>query len=62
MKLSVEYKPKALADLEKLTQGVRDRIISKINSLADNFYQITPQRLTGDWVRFFKLQVDYPRR
>ncbi len=31
MSYSVEYNPKALADLEKLTQGVRDRIISKIN-------------------------------
>ena len=60
MSYSVEYKPQAVADLEKLTQAVRDRIISKINWLAENFDQITPQPLTGNWAGFFKLRVgDY---
>jgi mRNA interferase RelE/StbE len=39
---------------------VRDRIIKKINWLANNFDQITPQALTGDLAGFFKLRVgDY---
>lgn len=60
MNYSVEYEPEALADLEKLTQVVRDRIVSKINWLVENFAQITPQPLTGNLAVFFKLRVgDY---
>ena len=30
MSYSVEYEPEALADLERLTQAVRERVINKI--------------------------------
>jgi mRNA interferase RelE/StbE len=60
MSYSVEYEPEALADLERLTQAVRERVINKITWLAENFDQITPQALTADLSGFFKLRVgDY---
>jgi mRNA interferase RelE/StbE len=60
MSYSVEYESEALADLEKLTQTMRDRVINKIAWLTENFDQITPQTLTADLSGFFKLRVgDY---
>ena len=60
MSYSVEYEPEALADLERLTQAVRERVIHKITWLSENFDQITPQTLTADLSGFFKLRVgDY---
>lgn len=60
MSYSVEYEPEALADLERLTQAVRERVINKITWLAENFDQITPQALTDNLSGFFKLRVgDY---
>lgn len=60
MNYLVEYEPEALADLEKLTKAVCERIVNKINWLAENFDEITPQPLTADLAGFFKLRVgDY---
>lgn len=60
MSYTIEYEPEAFADLEKLTQVVRERVVNKINWLAKNFEQITPQSLTADLSGFFKLRVgDY---
>jgi mRNA interferase RelE/StbE len=60
MNYLVEYEPEALADLEKLRKSVCQRIVNKINWLAENFDQITPQPLTADLSGFFKLRVgDY---
>ena len=60
MNYSVEYEPEAISDLEKLTQAVRERVIAKINWLAENFDQITSQPLNADLSGFFKLRVgDY---
>jgi mRNA interferase RelE/StbE len=60
MSYSVEYEPEAFADLERLTQAVRGRIVDKIGWLAENFDQITPQPLTANLSGFFKLRVgDY---
>jgi mRNA interferase RelE/StbE len=56
----IEYEPEAIADLEKLTQTVRERIVKKINWLAEKFDQINPQSLTADLAGLFKLRVgDY---
>ncbi len=56
----VEYEPEAIADLEKLTKAVCERIVNKINWLAKNFDQITPQPLTAELSGFFKLRIgDY---
>lgn len=60
MSYLVEYEPEALADLKKLTQKVRERIINKINWLSENFDQITPKPLAADLLGFFKLRIgDY---
>lgn len=60
MNYLVEYEPEALADLEKLRKSVCQRIVNKINWLAENFDQITPKPLTADLSGFFKLRVgDY---
>ena len=60
MNYLVEYEPEALADLEKLRKSVCQRIVNKINWLAENFDQITQQPLTADLSGFFKLRVgDY---
>jgi mRNA interferase RelE/StbE len=56
----LEFKAEAVSDLEKLTQVVRERVVSKINWLSENFEQITPQPMTGDLAGLFKLRVgDY---
>jgi mRNA interferase RelE/StbE len=60
MSYSVEFEAAAINDLDVLDKAVRDRIIKKINWLANNFDQIPPQALTGDLAGFFKLRVgDY---
>lgn len=60
MNYLVEYEPEALADLEELRKSVCQRIVNKINWLAENFDQITPKPLTADLSGFFKLRVgDY---
>jgi mRNA interferase RelE/StbE len=60
MSYFIEYEPEAIADLENLTQTIRERVVKKINWLAENFDQINPQALTADLVGLFKLRVgDY---
>jgi len=57
---AVIYEPEALADLEKLSQDLRQRIVNKIDWLAENFEQIKPQPLSNNLSGFFKLRVgDY---
>lgn len=60
MNYIVEFEPEALADLEKLTQVMQDRIFRKIYWLAENFEQVNPEALTGSLAGFYKLRVgDY---
>lgn len=60
MNYELEFTPEAVADLEKLTQVVSNRIVNKINWLSENFDMITPEPLTADLVGFYKLRVgDY---
>jgi mRNA interferase RelE/StbE len=60
MNYSVEYEPEAIADLENLSQVVQERIVNKVNWLAENFDQITSEPLTGNFAGFYKLRVgDY---
>lgn len=60
MNYSVELKTEAIANLETITQVMQERIVNKINWLAENFDQTTPVPLTGDLASFFKLRVgDY---
>ncbi len=60
MSYRVEFKQKAIADLESLTKIFQERIIKKIKWLAENFNQITPQPLSANLSSLFKLRVgDY---
>ena len=60
MNYELEFTEESVTDLEKLTQVIQIRIINKINWLAENFEQLTPQTLTGDFADFYKLRVgDY---
>jgi mRNA interferase RelE/StbE len=60
MSYTVEFEPEAIEDLDKLDETIRERILTKINWLSNNFDQIKPQSLTGDLSNFFKLRVgDY---
>lgn len=60
MSYAVIYEPEAIADLEKLPPDNRQRIVNKIEWLAENFEQITPQALSNNLSGFFKLRVgDY---
>lgn len=60
MSYSVEFEPQAIADLEQMAASVRERILRKINWLAINFDQITPEPLKGNLSDFYKLRIgDY---
>jgi mRNA-degrading endonuclease RelE of RelBE toxin-antitoxin system len=52
-----EFEPDAIADLEKLSLTVRDRILRKINWLATNFEAISPLGLTANLAGFYKLRL-----
>ncbi len=60
MDYTVEFEPEAVANLEKQTSIVRERILRKIRWLAENFEQIPSQPLAADLAGFYKLRVgDY---
>lgn len=60
MSYTVEFEPDAIEDLDCLDKTIRERILTKINWLSNNFDQIKPQALTGDFSDFFKFRVgDY---
>jgi mRNA interferase RelE/StbE len=44
-------------DLEQLDPPIAKRIYKRIQWFAENFEQIKPESLTGEWARFFKLRV-----
>lgn len=60
MNYSVKYEPEAVNDLDRLTQTTRVRILKKIEWLKNNFDQISPLSLTGNFSGFYKLRIgDY---
>lgn len=60
MSYQFEFESDAVADLEKLSPTVRDRVLRKINWLAMNFEEISPIGLTANLAGFYKLRVgDY---
>ncbi|MDJ0689347.1 MAG: type II toxin-antitoxin system RelE/ParE family toxin [Xenococcaceae cyanobacterium MO_188.B32] len=60
MEYSVEFKPKAVKNLEKMTATVQKRIFKKIKWLAQNFEHIPPQSLTAELSGLCKLRTgDY---
>jgi mRNA interferase RelE/StbE len=60
MSYLVEYAPESFADLKKLTPTMLNRIIKKVDWLADNFDEIAHQSLAANLSSFYKLRVgDY---
>lgn len=60
MSYQVEFEPEAIADLEKLSSIVRDRVFRKINWLANNFEESSPMGLKANLAGFYKLRIgDY---
>lgn len=56
----VEFMPEAEDDLARLSPDIAKRVLKKAQWLADNFDQLTPEALTGQWRGVFKLRVgDY---
>ena len=49
--------PEAEEDLTKLDRSVRKRVIQKLRWLVDNFEDVPPLPLAGDWSGYFKLRV-----
>jgi len=57
---SVELKPEAISDLEKLDKPVAQRILSKLKWFSENFEMMNPLTLYGQWKGKYKLVVgDY---
>jgi len=56
-KYRVEFLALARDELRKLDKIISQRIMDKIHWLADNFESITPEMLTANFKRMFKLRV-----
>ncbi len=60
MDYTVEIRPEALENLQRLHPAVARRILRKLEWLRSNFEFITPEPLTGEFKGFLKLRVgDY---
>lgn len=54
---SLEFQQEAEKDLAKLDRDLRRRIIDKLTWLLENFENILPEVLTGEFSEFYKLRV-----
>ncbi len=57
MTYQVKFTPKAAEDISRLDKIIAQRILTKIRWLSENFDNLTPEALTGDWKGLFKLRV-----
>lgn len=56
----VNFTSEAEDDLARLSKPIAQQVFKKVRWLAENFEQVTPEPLTGQWQGFFKLRVgDY---
>ena len=53
MSYRVEFKQKAVADLDSLTKIFQERILKKIKWLSENFNEITPPALSANLTGLF---------
>jgi len=56
-KYKVEFLPIAIKELKKLDKIISQRILDKIHWIANNFEIITPEILSANLKRMFKLRV-----
>ena len=57
MTYQVKFMPKAVGDISRLDKVIAQRIMTKIRWLSENFDNLTPEMLVGDWKGLFKLRV-----
>lgn len=58
--VSVKWSDNALGNLDKLDPIIRERILTKVSWLEDNFTDIVPEKLHRDLKGLYKLRVgDY---
>jgi mRNA interferase RelE/StbE len=56
----VTFTPDADADLARLDKPIAQQVLKKVKWLAENFDDIKPEPLTGQWHGVFKLRIgDY---
>ena len=53
----VEWTEPALEDLQKLDKPIAKRILKKITWLSNNFENITPEVLSGEFSGTYKLRI-----
>lgn len=56
--LDVQFTANAESALAQLDKPIAQRLIKKIRWLAENFDQITPEPLSGQWKGVYKLRVE----
>ena len=57
MTYQVKFVPGAVEDIGRLDKVIAQRILAKIRWLSENFDNLTPEVLIGDWQGLFKLRV-----
>jgi len=57
MTYQVKFMPKAVDDLSRLDKVIAQRIVTKVRWLSENFDNLTPEVLIGEWKGLFKLRV-----
>jgi mRNA interferase RelE/StbE len=53
----VEFRSRAVQDLDKLDDEVARRVLTKIRWLGENFESIQPESLVGGFAGLFKLRA-----
>jgi len=56
-KYRVRFKPEAIDDMENLDRIIAQRVLNKIRWLQDNFENVIPETLEGEFKECFKLRV-----
>jgi mRNA interferase RelE/StbE len=53
----LDFTPEAERDFQKLDKNLKRRINEKLDWLLENFDNIIPSPLSGEWRGFFKLRI-----
>ena len=57
MTYQVKFMPQAVDDLSRLDKVIARRILTKVRWLSENFDNLTPEVLIGEWKGLFKLRI-----
>ena len=62
MTYQVKFMPKAVDDLSRLDKVIAQRILTKVRWLSENFDNLTPEVLIGEWKGHLQGEVIEERR